>query len=88
LHTYYPRLDADRLCAGIERHADGVTTDDLLIGSVWDADRLDLNRLEIDVDISLLSTDVARRVAIVRKRVCSAVSWLWRPAHYTGSLGH
>ena len=70
LPTCYPHLDVDRLCAGIAGHADGVVTDDLLIGSVWDADRLDLVRLGIEVDLGLLSTSVARRVAIVRQEVC------------------
>jgi len=65
---FYPHLDMGRLCEGIARHADGTATADLLIGSIWDADRLDLRRLGIHVEADMLSTALARRIlAIARK---------------------
>ena len=75
--TCYPHLDIARLCRGIAQHADGMITDDPLIGCVWDADRLDLSRLGIEVDLDLLSTFVARRLVMLQRSVWSAVSRLW-----------
>ncbi len=68
LKTFYPHLDAPRLCEAIARHADGRTTDDPLAACLWDADRLDLCRLGIEADPRLLSTRAARRVAAIRRR--------------------
>ena len=66
LATFYPHVDSDRLCDGIAHHADGTVTDDPLIGSLWDADRLDLIRLGRETRPHLLSTGLARRVAALR----------------------
>ena len=44
-----------------ELHADGLVTEDPVIGACWDADRLDLWRVGKLVDPSLLSTVEARR---------------------------
>ena len=53
------RLDV--LCAAIEHHTRGLTSEDATIGTCWDADRLHLPRCGITVDRTLLSTDAARR---------------------------
>jgi hypothetical protein len=46
-----------------ELHADGLVTDDPVLGACWDADRLDLWRVGHIVDPGLLSTQEARRPA-------------------------
>jgi len=72
---FYPRLDAARLCDAIARHADGETTEDMPAACVWDADRLELRRLDIEVDPDLLSTETARRlIRISRFRVARSVT--------------
>jgi uncharacterized protein len=58
----YPRVDVDKVCYAISRHADGMTTDDPLIGSLWDADRLLLRRLRMTVNPRLLSTAEGKRI--------------------------
>lgn len=50
----------DLLCAAIERHTRGETSDEPTVGTCWDADRLHLPRCGIAVDVSLLSTASAR----------------------------
>lgn len=72
LSMYYPHLDAAHLCDAISRHADGKTTKDLLIGCVWDADRLDLRRLGIEVDPDLLCTSIARRIVLIGRNLYPA----------------
>lgn len=75
LARFYPHLDAVRLCDAIARHADGETTEDMLAACVWDADRLELRRLGIEVDPDLLSTEIARRlIRISRCRVARSVT--------------
>jgi len=58
----YPHIDADLVCYAIARHADGMTTDDPLIGSLWDADRLELKRIGRYVREDLLSTAEGKRI--------------------------
>jgi putative nucleotidyltransferase with HDIG domain len=62
LTKLFPHLDADRVCQAIAAHADGLTTDDLLVGALWDADRLTLERLGRTVREDLLSTPAAKRM--------------------------
>ena len=66
LGRFYPHLDADRICHAIARHADGEVTDDGLAACLWDADRLELKRIGREIDLDLLSTEVARRLARAR----------------------
>ena len=68
LKQLFPHLDADRACRAIAGHADGSTTDDLLVGSLWDADRLTLERLGRTVREDLLSTPAAKRMLRERTR--------------------
>ena len=56
-------LPLDALVEACELHADGLVTDDPVIGACWDADRLDLWRVGKAVDPTLLSTDDAKRRA-------------------------
>ncbi len=46
-----------RACA---EHDEGKTTDDVTIGTCWDADRLDQARFGVEVDRDKLSTEVAK----------------------------
>jgi len=62
LMQLFPHLDADKICQAIASHADGLTTDDILVGALWDADRLTLVRLGRTVREDLLSTPAARRM--------------------------
>jgi len=68
LKRFYPHLDAERMCRAIARHADGEVSDDMLFGCLWDADRLELKRINREIDLELLSTETARRLARVRAR--------------------
>ena len=68
LRQLFPHLDADKVCQAIAAHADGGTTDDLLVGALWDADRLTLERLGRTVREDLLSTPAAKRMLKERTR--------------------
>jgi len=46
------------------RHTDGLVTDDPTIGACWDADRLDLWRVEYQPRIELFSTKAARNLIL------------------------
>jgi uncharacterized protein len=54
----------DLLAEACARHTDGGTTADPTIGCCWDADRLELSRLDIRPDARYLSTAAARDPAI------------------------
>lgn len=62
IKSYWPNLHADKIVEAIKYHTGGLTTSDPLIGSIWDADRLDLVRLGKRIDISLLSTKTAKKI--------------------------
>lgn len=60
------RLDAaqlEMLSQACEWHADGLTSDDPTIGCCWDADRLDLPRVGIRPQRSLMSTPLGQSLA-------------------------
>jgi uncharacterized protein len=60
----FPSLEEARfetLQKALIYHADGQTSDDLTIGTCWDADRLDLMRVGIEPDARFLSTEAGRR---------------------------
>jgi uncharacterized protein len=50
----------EKLYYAIEHHEAGQTSDDVTIGTCWDADRLDQARLGREVDEDLLSTEDAK----------------------------
>ena len=62
----FPHLDVKCLCQAIRYHADGQVTDDPLIGAVWDADRLTLERLGYEVDVERLSTSAGKQLFLGR----------------------
>jgi putative nucleotidyltransferase with HDIG domain len=62
LTQLFPHLDTEKVCQAIAAHADGSTTDDLLVGALWDADRLTLERLGRTVREDLLSTPASKRI--------------------------
>ncbi|MDT8284120.1 MAG: HD domain-containing protein [Thermovirgaceae bacterium] len=69
IERFFPHLDVDRICDAIEGHADGEVTTDPLTACLWDADRLELKRIGRTIDLDLLSTKVAKRLA--RRRMSS-----------------
>lgn len=63
LNEIYPNyVESKTIYNAIYSHADGLISDDKIIGCVWDADRLNLIRLGIIPQLDLLSTPVARRL--------------------------
>ena len=63
LQQHFPHLDAEHVCRAIRLHADGRTSEDPLIGALWDADRLTLYRLGYPVREDLLSPLPGKRLA-------------------------
>ena len=59
-----PDEQFDLLNYAICWHADGTTSDDPTIGTCWDADRLDLGRVDIEPDVKLMSTTFGRLLAV------------------------
>jgi len=51
------------LCVACEYHHQGGTTDDLTIGTCWDADRMDLVRVNTIPDPEFMSTEVGKAYA-------------------------
>lgn len=66
------QLEPERLellVAACDGHTDEVSSDDPTIGSCWDSDRLDLDRVGIDdMDLHLLSTPAARDLGVLSWR--------------------
>jgi uncharacterized protein len=60
---------AARLRVALHDHAFGRTSEDATIGLCWDSDRLDLGRVGISPDPEFFSTEPARRLAGLRKRL-------------------
>lgn len=56
-------VSLDLLCVACEYHHQGGTTDDLTIGTCWDADRMDLTRVGARLDPKLMSTEVGQTFA-------------------------
>jgi len=70
LRGHWFEIDDERfslLYEAIARHADGRTSDNLTIGTCWDADRLDLGRVGISPSAKYLSTDEAKKYIPPRK---------------------
>jgi uncharacterized protein len=51
------------LTAAIEHHNMGLVTDNVTIGTCWDADRLDLPRVHIMPSPKLMSTEMGKEIA-------------------------
>lgn len=50
-----------KLVYACEFHADGLVSNNITIGTCWDADRLDLVRIGVEPQIELLSTEAAKK---------------------------
>jgi uncharacterized protein len=57
--------DFDLLYHACRDHTDGTTAGDITIQTCWDADRLDLGRVRIDLDRKYLCTEAARDSALM-----------------------
>jgi len=57
--------DFDLLYHACRDHTDGATAGDITIQTCWDADRLDLGRVRIDLDRKYLCTQAARDSAVM-----------------------
>lgn len=65
IKLYYKNLSEERLkkiVYACEQHNNGLISDDPTIGVCWDADRLDLCRVGITPDATMLSTDAAKQM--------------------------
>lgn len=62
ISRHWPWLDKKKIVEAIKYHADGDVTDDHVIGAIWDADRLDLDRIGKVIDCNLLSTKTAKKI--------------------------
>jgi uncharacterized protein len=56
--------DFETLEIALINHDKGLTTDDVTIGTCWDADRLDLPRVGITPDATYMSTPIGRIMAM------------------------
>jgi hypothetical protein len=64
IKKYWPALARKRIMEAITDHAQGMVTKDLLIGAIWDADRLDIVRCNYQkIKTTLLSTKTAKKIA-------------------------
>ena len=60
------KLDAEvfeKLTVALQFHNNGRVSDDVDIGTCWDADRMDLPRVGMDVDAEYMSTALGKRFA-------------------------
>ena len=66
----------DLLIMALEGHTHGVRHDNLTVCTCWDADRLDLPRVLIEVDPQRLCTHEARDPAVIGRAREAALGWL------------
>lgn len=59
--TELSSIEFEQLCESMRLHSDGHTQGEAAIRACWDADRLDLARVGIKPDITLLCTQYARK---------------------------
>ena len=64
-HFQLSEGDFDLLYQACRDHSHGTTTADITIQTCWDADRLDLGRVRIDLDRKYLCTEAARDPAVM-----------------------
>jgi uncharacterized protein len=67
LKRHWPDLNHEKILFAIMRHGDGLISEDPIIGTIWDADRLDLSRLGIKINPELISTEKARQILTLMK---------------------
>ena len=56
-------LNYEKIIYAIKYHADGRVSTDKIIGCIWDADRLGTIRMHRAIDLSLISTSTAKKIA-------------------------
>jgi molybdenum cofactor biosynthesis enzyme MoaA len=61
-------IDHEKIIYAIKHHSDGTISDDPLIGTIWDADRLDLGRIGVKINPTLLSTAAAKKICDTRNK--------------------
>lgn len=66
------------LAAACEGHTAGTETNDITIATCWDADRLDLPRVGIEVDPGRLMTGVARQARHIEEARSRAMDWVYK----------
>ena len=64
--------DVDSLVYALQLHNDGKTSDDLVIGTCWDADRMDLPRVAIKIEPAYMSTKLGKAFASVGAKAFQA----------------
>jgi len=64
-HLHLSDRDFDLLYRACRDHTDGTTAADITVQTCWDADRLDLGRVRIDLDRKYLCTEAARDPALM-----------------------
>jgi uncharacterized protein len=67
--------DFDRLVWALEGHTNGTHTDEVTVATCWDADRLDLGRVEIVPDPRYLLTEPARRPDTIERAWRRSIAW-------------
>ena len=68
------------LCDAMERHSDGQVDGDVTVQACWDADRLDLGRIDVRPHGRLLCTEPAQRPETIDRAWASSQAWAawWR----------
>jgi uncharacterized protein len=64
-HFRLPSGDFDLLYQACRDHTEGGTAAEVTVQTCWDADRLDLGRVKIDLDPKYLCTEAARDPAVM-----------------------
>jgi len=65
IEDHWPWLEKDKIIEAIRFHSHGRISNDKIIGSIWDADRLDLTRVRKKVDWGFLSTETGKELASI-----------------------
>lgn len=88
LFGFLPGAAVDALAVACDRHSDGETVGEPWVRPSWDADRLDIGRVNIVPDPDYLCTDYARRPSsLTRKGRRSASPACGRPGATRSASG-
>jgi uncharacterized protein len=74
-HIALDAPDFDRLVWALEGHTSGTHTDEVTVATCWDADRLDLGRVDIVPDPRFLLTEPARRPGTIDRAWRRSIAW-------------
>ena len=85
-HIALNARDFDLLVRALEGHTSGTETDEITVATCWDADRLDLGRVNIVPDPRYLLTGPARHPDTISRALRRSIVWRekyldrkWRP---------